>query len=128
MKDPWLQKLFRYLDDGNLPVDDIEARRVLLQSSLFTVYNGMLQYTDSKKTQLRVVVPAHLVRSVIDLCHRSPCGGHFSAARTHKVLSTKWWWEKMYSTTVRACPECAVVSGTGRHRPPPLVPYPDPFR
>ncbi len=40
MKDPWLQKLFRYLDDGNLPVDDIEARRVLLQSSLFTVYNG----------------------------------------------------------------------------------------
>ncbi len=49
-KDPWLEKLFRYLDDGNLPVDDIEARKVLLQSSLFTVYNGMLQYTDGKKT------------------------------------------------------------------------------
>ena len=128
LKDPWLKKLIRYLEEGELPQDDAEARKVVLQSPLFTMYNGMLQYFDSTKwNSLRVVVPAHLQGEVIDQCHRSPCGGHFSAARTHKVLSSKWWWDKMYSTTdqfVKGCPGCAVVSGAGRHRPPPLHPIP----
>lgn len=123
LKDSWL---FQYLKEGALPSCDTEARKVILQSSLFTVYNGMLHYIDNKnQNRLRVVVPSHLVGNVIDLCHRSPCGGHFSATTTYKVLSSKWWWDKMYSTTdrfVKGCPECAVVSGTRRHQPPPLHP------
>ena len=96
LKDPWLKRLIQHLEEGELPQDDVEACRVVLQSPLFTVYNGMLQYIDDKKNRLRVVVPAHLQRDVIDQCHRSPCGGHF---RTHKALSGKWWWDKMYSIT-----------------------------
>ena len=95
--------------------------------ALFTVYNNMLQFVGDKKTPLRVAFLTHIVATIVNQCHRSPSGGHFSVVRTHKTLSSKWWWERMYSTTgeiVRGCPECAYATGVGRHQPPPLCPIP----
>ncbi len=76
---------------------------------------------------MRIAVPGHLTGQILDLCHRGLHGGHFSTDRTYKTLAGRWWWEGMYGATerfVKSCPECAIVSGTGRHQPPPLHPIP----
>ena len=128
LRDPQLYNLILYLEDSTLPKDDKAARKVILQSSLFTMAKTALCFIDSKKSyRVRVAVPKHLARTVLDLCHRDPSGGHFSANRTYKSLVSKWWWGGMYSDTeqfVKSCPECAIVSGTGHHQPPPLHPIP----
>ena len=53
--------------------------------------------------------------------------GHFSGKRTFSLLVSHWWWENMYSDTIRFvsnCPECTVTAGVGRHNNPPLHPIP----
>ena len=54
-------------------------------------------------------------------------GGHFSGKITFDTLCKLWWWERMYSDTleyVQNCPECAITTRKGYHRPPPLHPIP----
>lgn len=53
--------------------------------------------------------------------------GHFLGDRLYKLVSRHWWWETLYKDAVtycRNCPECAVVSGVGRTKHPPLHPIP----
>ncbi len=78
-KDPWLKKLIQYVQEGTLPEEDAAACKIILQNSLFTVYNNMLQFVGDKKTPLRVAVPTHLVATIVNQCHRSPSGGHSPA-------------------------------------------------
>ena len=45
----------------------------------------------------------------------------------YSALTHKWWWEGMYSDALEYaenCPECTIVSGSGRHYKPPLHPIP----
>ena len=44
-----------------------------------------------------------------------------------KVLMGKWWWEGMFTETLKHCksyPQCCIVSGGGTPRKPPLQPIP----
>ena len=52
-------------------------------------------------------------------------GGHFSGQRLYNALAHNWWWDGMYSDALKfshGCPECLIVKGSGRLRPPPLWP------
>ena len=60
--DPHLQEIIRYLENGELPADDRQARQVLLGQSDFTILDGILYRVEKDKT-LRVV-PSK------DDCHR----------------------------------------------------------
>lgn len=51
----------------------------------------------------------------------------FRTAAVYYTFMLHWWWKGMYNDAVgfvKACPECAVVSGTGRRIKPPLHPIP----
>ena len=77
-KDPKLLSIVTFLETGKLPDDDHLARKVALQSPLFTMANGVLYMVDTKrKDQSRVAVPKHLRSNILDLHHRGPNGGHF---------------------------------------------------
>lgn len=54
-------------------------------------------------------------------------GGHFSGDRLFKALVRHWWWERMYTDTVKyakGCPECAIATGGSRLHRLPLHPIP----
>ena len=127
-KDVALEAIILFIEKGKLPEDPKQARKVALQSPLFAMEGESLKFVDSKrKHMVRFVVPVHLRNQVLDECHRGLTGGHFSGKRTYAALSSQWWWEGMYADTVKYvknCPECAIVSGGGHHRPPPLHPIP----
>ena len=127
-KDPVITEIIAYLEQDELPSDQKRARKVAAQSSQFALIDGILYYVDQvHNCRKRVVVPSHLQQSILQENHSGPMAGHFSGARVHDTLSRRWWWEGMYTDCLKHCkncPQCAVVSGTGRVQRPPLHPIP----
>ena len=125
-KDPKVQEIIHFLENGELPTDTKQAKKVVTQQMLFAVVDKVLYYVDPKQDyQRRVVVPQHLRERILAETHCNVTGGHFSGKRTYGALVSKWWWEGMYVDAVRYvenCPECTIVMGTGRHHNPPLHP------
>lgn len=115
-KDHKLRDVFTLLEQGDLPDDDKQARKLLLQQSLFTIVDSVLYKVDPRHRSKQVVVPQQLCKELIQEHHRGKMGGHFSADRTFKSMALKWWWEGMYqdiTKLVSGCPECSLVSGGG---------------
>ena len=88
----------------------------------------ILYFMDPKqKNQSRVAVPKHLHLQIFREAHSSPHYGHFSGQCLYNTLTTRWWWEGMFSDAkkfVKSCPEYANVMGSGRVNKPPLHPIP----
>ena len=127
-KDPDLKQVIDFLLTGNLPTEEKTARQVILQKSLFTIQQDILYYVDPRQThQLRVAVPRHLREELLQEHHSSLTGGHFGVKKTYGALVRHWWWDGMHSDVskfITNCPECAVVTGGGRHYRAPLHPIP----
>ena len=127
-KDPELKALLASLDRGELPSDRKEAHRITVQALQFTVIDGLLYFVDPKAgSRKRVVVPAHLRESILKESHGGVYAGHFSGGKLYNTICRSWWWPTMYRDVMeycKNCPDCAVVSGTGRKYVPPLHPIP----
>ena len=128
-RDTELKPLIDYIMAGKLPEDDTDARKVILQSSLYTVIDGALYYIDPKSEgERKIVVPNHLRKTVMEQYHSGVLAGHFSGPRLFKTLSKKWWWSGIFKHAcefVKNCPQCVIVSGGGRISRPPLHPIPE---
>lgn len=71
------------------------------------------------------MVPKQLREQILEEAHRGVMSGHFSGRHTFSALARHWWWESMYSDTlkyVENCPECTITAGMGKHYNPPLHP------
>ena len=127
-KDTELREILDYLECGTLPDDDSRARKIVLQGSQFAAIDEILYFVDPKqKNQRRVAVPEHLRQQILREAHSSPYSGHLSGQRLYNTLTTRWCWEGMFSDAnkfVKSCPECAIVTGSGRVNRPPLHPIP----
>ena len=121
-KDPYLCTMYKFLREQRLPEDSTTAKRVALQAPMFTLFDDVLYFIDPKPThRRRIAVPKHLRKDLLDKTHRSQMGGHFSGQRLYNALACNWWWDGMYTDAMKfsqSCPECLVVKGSGRHRPP----------
>ena len=111
-----------------MPCDEKQCRRVVSRSTLFALVDGVLFYVDPKrKHQKRAVVPDHLREEIMQSVHGGLFAGHFSGNRLFKVLVRTWWWEGMFTDTLKhckGCPQCCIVPGGGRPGKPPLQPIP----
>lgn len=128
LKDPEVLAMIRYLDAGELPVDDTKARKLVAQAYSFTLMDGVLYFVDPRQDdRKRAVVPSQLRGEILEESHSGPMAGHFSGVRLYKSLVRHWWWPNMFSDCRKhcvACPQCAIVSGSGRVNKPPLHPIP----
>ena len=125
VKDSQVKEMMEFLTRGALPPDDVRARKIALQASLFTLIDKVLYFVD-KSGGKRIVVPQHLKQQIMEECHGGHMGGHFSGNRLFSTLARRWWWERMYSDTLefsQNCPQCAITTGTGRPQRPPSSPY-----
>ena len=127
-KDEEILSMIRFQQEKILPEDTANARRIAAQAPMFTMIEEILYYLDDKQPDVkRIVVPKHLRVQIMQNYHSSIMAGHFSGVRLYKTLSRRWWWDGMYSDAVeycKNCPQCAIVSGTGRKSNPPLKPIP----
>ncbi len=126
-KDPDLKRICDYIELGTLPSAAEEARKVTAQAIDFAVLDQILYYVDRKKSKKRAAVPVHLRELVMQESHGGVMAGHFAGIKLYNTLCNHWWWQTMYRDSIsfcKNCAECAVVSGTGKHQPPPLHPIP----
>ena len=125
-KDVKLQQICGYLENGLLPELSEDIKKIISQSMYFQIIDHVLYFIDPRKRNCRrVAVPKHLQQQILYENHGGVMAGHFSGARLYEIVSRKWWWEDLYKDAIsfcKNCPECAVVSGTGRRQKPPLHP------
>ena len=126
IKDPKLKEIIDYLEKKCLPDDQVRAKKLVIQESLFTLISDVLYYIDPRRdSRRRVAVPQHLREKLLEETHRGAYGGHFSGERIYKALVLHWWWDGMYADAIafcKRCPECAIVTGGGRQCRPLLQP------
>ena len=61
LADPLLAQMHNYLNNGVLPEDAQQARKLTLQKDQFTIQNGLLYFVDTHGNQkLCMVVPTSL--------------------------------------------------------------------
>ena len=127
-KDRHLKEMIDFLQVGVLPDDSSRAKKLTAQEPLFALVDGILFYIDARHgNRKRVAVPSHLREQLLVQSHREVYSGHFSGNRLYNTLVRHWWWPGMYADAMalcKKCPECAVVTGAGRQRRPPLQPIP----
>ena len=98
----YLMKLFNYLENGDLPSDDKESQRLVVEAGQFIVLDGVLNYPDPKQeNRQRIAVPSHLQTATVEDDHKGAFSGHFSGKRVYNVLVRSWWWPKMYAEEAR---------------------------
>ena len=104
-----------------------------LQSSVFSLINGVVYHIDHKTRQKCAVVPSHLQEKLLRETHAGSYSGHFSGRRLYDTLRMSWWWETMFAAAEKfanTCPECVVAAGSGGRCKPllHLIPVQCPFQ
>ena len=90
--DPWCQKMSCFLKQGELPMVDKEARRLVIQAKSYVIDSDVLYFIDSKRgNRRRVVLPCSLKEQVLRETHEGLYAGHFSGQRTYNALSCYCW-------------------------------------
>ena len=128
LQDPGLRTYIKYLEDKELPHDEGAARRLVLESKMFEMIDGILhRESPSVPGRWCVVVPPELRSQLLAEAHDSIFAGHFSEFKVYDKLRRLYWWPKMRAEVrrfCRSCLSCASRKGPGRAIRPPLQPIP----
>ena len=127
-KDSEMAQMLAYLQDRKLPEEDKLARRIVHESKLFTVINGVLYHENPVRSdQWCVVVPVEYREPLLKEAHQGSFAGHLAEKKTYSRLRTRYWWQKMrdeVSSFCKSCLICASCKGGRKVFKPPLAPIP----
>lgn len=116
------------LSCGDLPDDQKQAQRVVGESKLFSVVEGVLHREDPAFPGRNcVVVPPTLRLTLMEEAHQGRFAGHLAQKKVYDRLRRYVWWRGMMTDVHDYCKSCLVcVSRKGGCRPskPPLNPIP----
>ena len=120
--DEELSPLIQYLQQGILPASQKQCRRLMLESSDYVVIDGVLlksRTAKSKRTQnmshFQLVLPEVMIKTVKQLYHDSPMGGHSGIQDTLDRVREHYFFMKMgqkIADYVRSCTECQLRKQT----------------
>ena len=133
-QDPDLSSIIRYLETSVLPIEDNQARSLLLQiDSYYLDSNGILCHLWSPGKRnvhslcSQVVIPACLKHEILSACHDAPTGSHFGTQKTYEVVRRRYYWHGMFKDVehwCRTCVDCAMKKILRGQRKAPLLPIP----
>ena len=128
LQNPELMAYIKYLEESELPTDESAARRLVLESKVFEMIDGVLHCESPTVTgRWCVVVPPELRSKLLTEAHDGIFAGHFSELKVYDKLRRLYWWPKMRAEVrkfCRSCLSCASRKGPGRAIRPPLQPIP----
>ncbi|XP_050214387.1 uncharacterized protein LOC126665596 [Mercurialis annua] len=108
-EETWMTPLTAYLANGILPEDKKEAKRIIVLSSKFGIYNGQLYKRSFTHPWLRCVNKEEGEYIMKEL-HEGTCGAHDGASTlVRKALLQGYYWPTMKeqaTTLVRGCWPC----------------------
>ena len=91
----WLTHILYYLSSGELPNNRIEAHKVRVQATLFSLVNRQLYKRSLDKPYLKCLT-AQQGQYILAELHEGVCGNHQSSRTlAHKVYTQGYYWPTM---------------------------------
>ena len=105
----WMMPITKYLEEGTLLTDPVEARKLRVRSTRFVLIQGILYKKGFSLPYLRFLdkpEAEYVMREV----HERICGNHLGAhSLVHKLVRAGYYWPMMQKDAIsytRACDKC----------------------
>ena len=102
-RSPELSPMIEYLENGNLPEDEKQCKKLVLEHPLYELIDGVL-YNENPAApgSWRIVVPDVLRAGMLQEAHGGRFAGHFSE-KVYEALRKRYWWKGMRADVRRHC-------------------------
>ena len=93
LQDDFCADLIHFLEDGKLIGETKEQReRLVFDSRLYLMADGMLMRNDGLSVEMRLVVPSQERQTLLKEAHNLPTAGHGGPRKTYARLVTRFFW------------------------------------
>ena len=122
---PWYADIVNYLACGVVPSEfTSQQKRKLRTDSRYYIWDDPLLFKRGVDMIIRRCVPENEQGKILDECHASPYGGHFSGERTaHKILQSGFYWPTVFrdcAEWVKLCDRCQKIGNINSRNEMPL--------
>ena len=122
---PWYADIVNYLACGVVPSEfSYQQKRKLRTDSRYYIWDDPLLYKRGADMIIRRCVPESEQCKIMNECHASPYGGHFSGERTtHKILRSGFYWPTVFrdcNEWVKLCDRCQKIGNISSRNEMPL--------
>ncbi|XP_071718750.1 uncharacterized protein [Rutidosis leptorrhynchoides] len=113
----WMTPFIKYLADGTLPEDKLQARRILMRAPMYYFKNGILYRKSFTEPYLRCVGPTQ-AKEIIREMHEGACSTHSSYQTiVSRIKRMGYFWPHMYRDTYDPnvnCKACQIHAPVNR--------------
>ena len=111
---PWYDDIVNYLACGVVPPEfSYQQKRKLKTDSRYYIWDDPLLFKRGADMIIRRCVPESEQCKILNECHASPYGGHFSGEKTaHKILQSGFYWPTIFrdcAEWVKLCDRCQKI-------------------
>ena len=111
---PWYVDIVNYLACGVVPSEfSYQQKRKLGTDSRYYIWEDPLLFKRGADMIIRRCVPESEQCKIMNECHASPYGGHFSGERiAHKILQSGFYWPTVFKDCfelVKLCDRCQKI-------------------
>ena len=122
---PWYADIVNYLACGVVPSEfTSQQKRKLRTDSRYYIWDDPFLFKRGADMIIRKCVPETEQGKILDECHASPYGGHFSGERTaHKILQSGFYWPTIFrdcAEWVKLCDRCQKIGNISSRNEMPL--------
>ena len=122
---PWYADIVNYLACGVVPSEfSYPQKRKLRTDSRYYIWDDPLLFKRGADMIIRRCVPENEQGKILNECHASPYGGHFSGERTaHKILQSGFYWPTIFrdcAEWVKLCDRCQKIGNISSRNEMPL--------
>ena len=102
----WMTPIISFLQDGHLPQDTDEAKKIKKRAARFTILNDTLYKRGFSMPQLKCVNKDE-TKYILEEIHGRVCGDHASPrSLVSKVIRTDYFWPSMQTDAVELVKRC----------------------
>ena len=122
---PWYADIVNYLACGVVPSEfSYQQKRKLRTDSRYYIWDDPLLFKRGADMIIRRCVPENEQSKIMNECHASPYGGHFSGERmAHKILQSGFYWPTIFrdcAEWVKLCDRCQKIGNISSRNEMPL--------
>ena len=122
---PWYADIVNYLACGVVPQKfSYQQKRKLKTDNRYYIWDDPLLFKRGADMIIRRSVPESEQCKILNECHASPYGGHFSGERTaHKILKSGFYWPTIFrdcAEWVKLCDRCQKIGNISSRNEMPL--------
>ena len=122
---PWFADNVNYLACGVVPQEfSYQQKRKLRTDSRYYIWDDPLLFKRGADMIIRRCGPESEQGKILNECHASPYGGHFSGERTaHKILQFGFYWPTIFKDCaewVKLCDRCPKIGNINSRNEMPL--------